>query len=140
MDYINYGVVVACAVVAMIIGMVWYGPIFGKCWMKLNGVDPNDEAAKNKMKEGMWVTMATQMAATLFLVWVLYIYLVEAADEMTMMSNAIWIWAGFVVPTLASTVLWTTESTKHKWCRFGIQAGYNFILFVVFALIIQNFG
>jgi hypothetical protein len=137
---INYLVILACGVLSMVVGFVWYGPLFGKQWMHLIGVDPNDQAAKAQMQKGMWSTMAVQMATTLFLVWVLYIYLVAAAEDMSMMSNALWIWAGFVVPTLASTVLWTNESTKDKWTRFLIQAGYNLVMFAAFAYIIMTWG
>lgn len=34
---INYFAVLVCAVVPMVIGFLWYGPIFGKTWMSLVG-------------------------------------------------------------------------------------------------------
>ncbi|MBI3341870.1 DUF1761 domain-containing protein, partial [Candidatus Curtissbacteria bacterium] len=34
---INYMAVVAAAVVNMVLGFLWYGPLFGKPWMKMMG-------------------------------------------------------------------------------------------------------
>ena len=34
---INYGAVVGAAVASMILGSLWYGPLFGKPWMAAMG-------------------------------------------------------------------------------------------------------
>lgn len=34
---INYWAVLVSAFCAFFIGWIWYGPLFGKLWMKLNG-------------------------------------------------------------------------------------------------------
>ena len=137
---INHLVVAGCAVLAMILGSVWFGPIFGKTWMRLNGVDSTDETAVKDMQKGLGLIMVTQFVLVLFQVWVLYLYLLGAADEMSMTSNALWIWAAFVVPTLAAAGLWGPEAAKPARTRFMIQAGYNLVLFVAFAMIIQTWG
>ena len=36
---INYWAVLGAAVAMMVIGALWYGPIFGRVWMKLMGYD-----------------------------------------------------------------------------------------------------
>ena len=137
---VNYLVVGLCTIVAMVLGAVWYGPLFGKQWMRLNGVDPNDQVAVKAMQKGVWVTMFIQLISTFFLVWVLFIYLKAAADEMTQMSNALWIYAGFIVPTLVSTVIWTNELAHNKRTRFLIQAGYNLVIFAIFGYVISMWG
>lgn len=40
MGNINYLAVVVSALSAFIVGWMWYGPLFGKAWMKLNGFTP----------------------------------------------------------------------------------------------------
>ncbi len=35
---VNYWAVLTCGLVSMVVGSIWYGPIFGKLWMRLNGV------------------------------------------------------------------------------------------------------
>lgn len=36
----NYLVVLAAAVASIALGMVWYGLLFGKVWMRLSGFIP----------------------------------------------------------------------------------------------------
>jgi hypothetical protein len=37
---INYLAVIAAAIAAVGVGVLWYGPLFGKEWMKLMGYTP----------------------------------------------------------------------------------------------------
>ena len=39
---VNYWAIVAGAVLSMVIGAIWYGPLFGKKWMEIVGVDSTD--------------------------------------------------------------------------------------------------
>ena len=36
MDSLNFLAIIVAAVANLAIGFVWYGPVFGKQWMKLN--------------------------------------------------------------------------------------------------------
>ena len=45
---INYLAILVSAILSMVVGSIWYGPLFGKKWAELIGADPND---KKKMKE-----------------------------------------------------------------------------------------
>ena len=42
---INWWAVLVAGVVYMVVGMVWYGPLFGKLWKSLMGF--TDESVKN---------------------------------------------------------------------------------------------
>ncbi len=35
---INYGAVLVAAIIEIVLGFLWYGPFFGKMWMKSIGV------------------------------------------------------------------------------------------------------
>jgi len=50
---------------------------------------------------------------------------------------AILIWIAFIVPTLASTSMWSGDSKQNAWSKFLIQAGYNLVLFVVCGYILS---
>lgn len=137
---VNYLLVIGLALLSMVIGAVWYGPLFGARWMELNGVDPSDKEAIKKMQKGMMQTYVLQFVLILLEVWVLYHYVIGAIDEMGALSNVLWIWAGFIVPTLAAASMWTTEAPKDKRARFLIQAGYNLVLFLVLGYAIGAWG
>lgn len=137
---VNYLVIGACAVLGMVLGTIWYGPLFGKQWCKLNGVDPNNKVEVARMKQGMVPVMVLQFLLTLFQVYVLFHYIKGAEADMSGLSNALWIWAGFIVPTLAAGVMWTNESRKQQKKRFLLQAGFNLVTMVAFALVITYFA
>lgn len=47
---LNHLAIVTAAIVAFIIGGAWYGPIFGKIWMREVGLTPEGVAAGNQAK------------------------------------------------------------------------------------------
>ena len=57
---INFWAVLVAALSSFVIGSLWYGPLFGKTWMKLNGL--TDE----NLKEGLSIPaiMGINYAAT----------------------------------------------------------------------------
>lgn len=38
-DHVNWIAVIGAAIVAFVIGAIWYGPLFGKRWAALHGID-----------------------------------------------------------------------------------------------------
>ena len=126
---INYWAILVCAVLAMIIGSVWYGPIFGNAWMKLCGMHDMDEAKKKEMQKKMMPLYLVQFLLTLFQVFILA-HLTGATPKSGIIS-ALLVWGGFVLPTVAASSMWTNDSKKVAWTRFGIQAGYQVVCFVI---------
>ena len=133
---INYWAVATGAVLSMILGAIWYGPLFGKKWMEIVGVDPADEAARKKMQKSAGPLYGVQFVLTLFQVLVLA-HLVADTQTVGGLSRSLWIWAAFIIPTMAAAVMWTNESGKLKWARFFIQGGYQLVLFTIFGLLLQ---
>ncbi len=133
---VNYVAILVGAVLAMVIGAVWYGPLFGKKWMQIVGMDPADTEAMEKMKKSAMSLYAVQFVLTLFQVLVLA-HLVADTTKVGGLERALWIWAAFVIPTLAGAVMWTNEQNNMKWARFLIQGGYQLAVFIVFGLLLQ---
>jgi hypothetical protein len=68
-------------------------------------------------------------------VYVLAFYIAGWTDA-SGVENALWIWAAFVIPTVAGAAMWNNDSAKISWARFLIQGGYQLVLFVMFGLIL----
>ena len=51
---INFAAVLVAAIVGFIIGILWYGPLFGKSWMRLMGM--TDKQLKEARQKGMGKT------------------------------------------------------------------------------------
>jgi hypothetical protein len=133
---INYLAVLACGIVSMIIGFVWYGPLFGKLWIKVIGATEMDLAARKEMQKKAMPLYGISFVLALFQAYVLAHY-IQGWAEASGLENALWIWAAFIVPTVAGASMWNNDSRKIAWTRFWLQAGYYLVLFVVFALILS---
>jgi hypothetical protein len=133
---VNYWAIGSGAILSMIIGGIWYGPLFGKKWIQLVGVNPDDVAARKKMQKSAGPLYAVQFLLTLFQILVLA-HLVADTQIAGGLERSIWIWAAFVIPTLAGAVMWTNERGQLKWTRFLIQGGYQLVMFIIFGLLLQ---
>ena len=133
---VNYWAVISGAVLSMIIGAIWYGPLFSKKWMEIIGVNPEDKDAMQKMQKSAGPLYVVQFVLTLFQVLVLA-HLIADTKIAGGLQRALWIWAAFVIPTLAGAVMWTNENGRLKWARFLIQGGYQLLIFIVFGLLLQ---
>ncbi len=132
---INYYAVLVCAVLSMVVGAIWYGPLFGKKWAEVVGVDMSNEEARKEMQKGVGKLYAVQFALALFQIYVLAHY-IKGWTEVSGVENALWIWAGFIIPTVAGSAMWNNDSSKISWTRFLIQGGYQLILFIMFGFVL----
>lgn len=132
---INYLAIGVCGVLSMVVGAVWYGPLFGRVWMNIVGVSPDDEAKRKEMQKGAGPLYGVQLLLTLFQVLVLA-HLIADTSRVSGVERSLWIWGAFVMPTLAGASMWTMDSRKIKWARFGIQSGYQLVMFGIYGTIL----
>lgn len=133
---VNYIAIVVGAVLSMVIGAVWYGPLFGKKWLEIVGATEATLEARKKMQKEAGPLYGIQFVLTLFQVLVLA-HLIADTTRVGGVERALWIWAAFVIPTLAGAVMWTNEPNKIKRARFLIQGGYQLVIFIVFGLLLE---
>lgn len=108
---INYWTVLAAAVVGMILGMLWYGPLFGKVWRRLSGLSEADmRAMPLSPMQAMGLGFIFTLLTPFVLAWLAgSLNLVTGADALRL---AFWVWLGFYVPTTAGSFLWEGKSPK----------------------------
>jgi mannitol-specific phosphotransferase system IIBC component len=108
---INYWAVLAAALANMIIGSLWYGPLFGKMWKKLQGWGPEQMKSMKMSANGAYVGgLVTALVSAYVLA-----HFVEALAVFDMASAwqlAFWVWLGFVATTQAGSVLWENKPVK----------------------------
>lgn len=132
---VNYWAILVCGILSMVVGAIWYGPLFGRKWCEIIGADPNDIEGIKKMQKESAKLYFVQFILTLFQVWVLAYY-IEGWKEASGLQNALWIWGAFVMPVIAGTAMWNNDPKKVAWSRFLIQSGYQLVIFVIFGLIL----
>jgi len=101
---INYWAVLVAAVVNMAIGALWYGPVFGKMWMRLSGF------TKESMKD-MALSPVQAMAGGFILSLVIaYVlgHFIGIVSQLGFSGYALgfWVWLGFAMPTASHGFLW----------------------------------
>lgn len=128
----NFLAVFLAAIAAMVLGYLWYGPVFGKLWLKLMNPSPEKMAA---MKEkGMGKSYAINFVAALVMAYVLARSIAERfiATSGGAISLAFWVWLGFVATVMVGTVLWDGKSWKLYW----LNALYYLVSLSVMAVIL----
>ncbi len=124
---INNWAVLAAAVASIVLGFVWYGPLFGKPWMKLVGFTKDSmDAAK---KKGMIKNYVLMSLGSLVMAYVLAHSLVFASTYTKTVGVSagllvgFWSWLGFVAPVKMGDQLWGGR----PWMLFVIEGGYYLV-------------
>lgn len=135
---LNYLAVLACGVSAMVLGSLWYGPFFGKPWMKIMGISMPDKMSA-KVKNEMMRSYSLMFIGSLVTAGVLAHVLVFASTYTKTsgieagLSAGFWSWLGFVAPMSMGSVLWE----KKPWTLWYINAGYWLVLLCLMGVILS---
>ena len=113
---INYWAVLGATVVSVVLGALWYGPLFGKKWIALSGL--TQESLDAQKKKGMAKSYFFMIVGSFVMSYVLAHALIFAST-FTQTSGVFagamvgfWNWLGFIAPVTMATVLWEGKSWK----------------------------
>ncbi len=107
---INILAVIAATFSAMIIGALWYGPIFGKAWMKELGF------TEESLKEGFnpvktyGITVLSHFVIAFVLAYL--VDYVQASDLRGALFTAVFTWLGFTAAPMVIGAQFTNKSVK----------------------------
>ncbi len=139
MPEINYIAVVASAITFMIIGAIWYGPLFGKLWMQGLGWNTKNKEFIEQQKKSASTSYLQMFIGALLTSYILAHIIWAFTKVMGLDSNfessiraAVWIWLGFILPVKYSEKLWAGKKLKY----ISIDLGYYLIATIVAAIII----
>lgn len=127
---VNYLAVLVSGVAAMIIGAIWYGPIFGKKWMAYTG--KTEEQLKEEFNPAKTYSLAFlgHLVAIFILANLLLYVKVESLGGA--LHAAFWTWFGFTLSTKFITSLFDGKKTGH----LLIDEVYHLVVFLVAAIIL----
>ncbi|KND49238.1 MAG: hypothetical protein AB203_02480 [Parcubacteria bacterium C7867-008] len=139
---INYYAVLGAGITGVILGVLWYGPIFGKAWTKEMGVTPEEVAAFRSDKKKMAAmnrNYAYVAIAALVMAFVLNLVIMSTSayvkpDIALGFASAFWVWVGFIVPVTLNGVLWEGKS-KRYWL---ITSGYYLVSLSLMSVILTH--
>lgn len=131
---VNVWAVLASAVVSMVIGSIWYGPLFGKPFMAAMGMDQWSPEKREAMKKKMMWSYLGQFIASLVMFYVLGSWIVWGAPKLNVsygLGIAFWTWLGFILPVKFADTLW-----GGKMILFWLSAGNMLITLLAAGAII----
>ncbi|HYF05550.1 MAG TPA: DUF1761 domain-containing protein [Patescibacteria group bacterium] len=139
MPEINYIAILVCAIVSMIIGGIWYGPLFSKMWMEGMGWNPNDQALMAKMKKAAGPAYAQQFIGSLLIFFglAMSMWAFTTADPTLVgvsagLQGGFWTWLTFMVPVKYGDKLWGGKSFKFV----SIDLGYYLVTLLIGGVIL----
>lgn len=120
---VNYLAILLCTILSMILGTLWYGPLFGKPWMKMMGI--TKESMKGVSQLQMMKLYGIQTLGSITMAYVL-----------SQLSGfpVFLIWAGFVAPVTLGTVLWEGK----PWKLWVLNNGYYLILLFIMSTVLSS--
>ncbi len=130
---VNLLAVSVSAVASMVIGSIWYGPLFGKTFMSAMGMDQWSAEKKAQMKKSMAITYVWQFIASLVMFFILSRIMLKLG-VMGIVGGlwvAFWVWLGFIVPVKLGDALWGGKKTL-----FWLGIGNMFLTLLVAGAII----
>ncbi len=113
MNTINYLAVFVGAVASLIIGGLWYGPLFGDTWMNLLGLSKESMQSsekKNIAQRGYAISLLSSLVMAYTLA--LFSNIFRVTDITGAWQLSFWVWLGFVATTQLGPVLWLGKSFK----------------------------
>ncbi len=118
----NYFAILVAAIANMVMGFLWYGPIFGKKWMALNGM--TEEQMKSVNPGPLY---AQSFVMTLLTYFVLARFVAGALTPVEGIKVAFLIWLGFVMTVQFTASLFSTKPRA----LFYLDTGYQLVTYIV---------
>jgi hypothetical protein len=136
---INYLAVLACAVVAMPAGFLWFGPLFGKTWARHMSF-ANMEASSGSMGKAMAIFFISNLLIAFVLAHSIEAWQAsswgltpDAAPWVYAVNAGFFNWLGFFLPIQMNRVAWEMKS----WGLVLINASFDLTRLMLFGFILS---
>lgn len=136
----NIGAIAAALAFNIVLGSVWYGPLFGKRWMKETGFNNANRPDKKEMIKAMIIMLIGAFLMIFVLahsvqVWRPSVW-EKGADQPAYIYGffaAFFIWLGFFLPVQLNMVVFE----KKSWALLAINSGYQFVSLLAVGMILS---
>lgn len=127
---INYLAVVVCGIISMLIGAIWYGPVFSKVWMKEVGYTEDD--LKKDFNSGKTYGLAVVSHTFMALVLAYFLQLTNASAILESIRISLSAWFGFIFLTMFINSLFARKTFR----LVAIDSGYQLVNMILFGIIL----
>lgn len=100
---VNYVAIIVAAIINLVLGFLWYGPLFGRRWTALSNITPQQMASGGIAKTTLGSFI---VALIMFYVLSLVVDWTGAKSIGAGAGAGFWMWVGFVGTVMFNTVLY----------------------------------
>jgi hypothetical protein len=122
--------IVLAALAGFLVGGIWYGPLFGKAWMKARGISPEDANAGVNMPLLFGSTFLLNLVAAFMLDHLYSTYDTRLGLHYSLVVAGI-IGVGFIATSIGVNYLFSRQPRS----LFFIDAGYWITIYLVMGAI-----
>src|SRR5579863_6533317 len=132
LHYVNFMAVVVAAIVAFLLGALWYSPLlFAKQWVALHGYTPEKlKAMQAQSKRAYAISFVCQLVIAFAMA--LLIAITHMVALLAGIKLALVCWTGFVATTGLMAQVYSDKPFK----AFLLDAGYQLVYFLAMGLIL----
>ena len=137
---VNYLAVLACAAVAMPVGFLWFGLLFGKAWARHMGIADKQEPDAGSMGKAMAIFFGSNLLIAFVLAHAIEAWQAsswglspDAAPWVYAVNAGFFNWLGFFFPVQMNRVAWEQK----RWGLVLINASFDLTRLLLFGLILS---
>lgn len=136
---VNFWAILISMILSVVIGFIWYGPLFGKQWMELAGIKmPEEKPGMSVMKKPILLSLigAFFMSFALSFSIAFHDAFYSVSGYMPALAIAFMLWLGFIVPVYFNFAGWEGK----PWKLFCINVSYWLVFLLLSASVIVAFA
>ena len=141
--HLNYYAILLSVVAQMVIGFLWFGPVFGRTWAREMGRPADYRPSRREMIRATIIQIIAAFLIAYVLAHVLNVWRPsvwmagpDGPDWMYGFNAGFYVWLGFFVPQMLSALAWGGRS----WKLFFIDASGNFLILQASGMILAFMG
>jgi hypothetical protein len=127
---LNWPAIITLTVISFIFGSFWFGPLFGKIWMRIHDFEKKSKKDMEQAMKGMWKLMTAEFVANFFIIIGLAC-IIPAIPEYSGVRTALMVWVAFILPMCVSNILWGNDPKKYMIPKIALTSGYRLIMCLV---------
>jgi hypothetical protein len=107
---VNYLAIITSTIVFMVVGSIWYGPLFGRQWMKLVKMTPEvmKSISRGSVARSMTGALIVAFVTSFVLAVLIKTLLITTLSAALMLGFLVWL--GFIATVLSHRVLFERSS------------------------------
>jgi len=129
---VNWLAVFVCALLSMVIGFIWYGPLFSKPWSRLTGWTNDKVAALPRSSMARSYGLAFVAAFVVASVLAVTLRAIGAQGIGEALIAAALLWVGFTGATIGVNMVFERRPVS----LFCIEAGYHLVALLLYSIVL----